>query len=161
MRYESGMPGHGTYPKWLFINPLDINVYLGFWGDDDAYFHPQGYPGNIYGFGKGFRTVVGNGTMISDGGWDCYEVHLKQGTGSNGVVEMWINGIRTISHDAVPMKQTSKGWRTITFGSNHKDGFGRKRDYYNDFDDIAISNTGRIGCLANTQSDTPPAVPQN
>lgn len=75
-----------------------------------------------------------------DGQWHCYEYHAKQ-AGSGGFVEMWIDGVlclqRTINLGSTP-------WEYLALGENQRD---VSVAGYTDYDDFAVSVTGRIGVL--------------
>lgn len=144
MRYETGFLGHGMNSKWLYINPGELHaVYMGYYNNDQTYFHPNGYPGNVVSaVGTGWDTVQGGAT--SDGRWHLYEVHLKLDTnGADGVAEMWIDEAQIISQKDIDFRNPT-GWTYVVIGSNQKV-TGNPRDMYIDYDDVEISNTGYIG----------------
>jgi hypothetical protein len=123
----------------------------------------------IYG-NAGWQTVQcgGNANLTSNGGWHCFEVHIKADTnGSNGVAELWIDNVQQFSKTNVNFG-TPGGWSMIEFNSNCSNPANTGVNYYIDYDDIAISTTGRIGPIAGgggggappaPPTATPPTVP--
>jgi hypothetical protein len=98
---------------------------------------------------KSWQSTMGG--MKGDGVWHCYEFHWQNG--ANSRIEMWVDNAQVLNTIAnTPSDQT----RTILVGSNQNavgDSNGRSTsnggtptDWYTDYDDIAISTTGRIGC---------------
>ena len=112
------------------------------------------------------------GSTVSDGSWHAMEVHFDM---ANGIFEYWFypNGV----DDPTPKyRSTSVNYRMsaldlIKFPENHKTTSGSLPGgvMYADFDDIAISTTGRIGALGSGGGGsggggggtTPPPTPVN
>jgi len=103
MRYENGFQWNPlNNQKMLIVNNLSQNrTIIGFTWADETRIEVSNY-GGLYtsGAGNGWNTVMANGgtdtngNKTSDGQWHMYEVHLKTDTnGSNGIAEMWINGV--------------------------------------------------------------------
>jgi len=85
------------------------------------------------------------GSALGDGQFHCYEYHVKQ-NGANGTLEYWFDGVAYGSRTA---NLGSTPWGSLTLGSNQTIVVGAEAtDYYTDYDDIAISDTGRIGPLS-------------
>ncbi len=98
---------------------------------------------------SGWQTVQcgGNSNLTSDGSWHCFEAHIKADTdGSNGVAELWIDNVQQFSQSNVNFG-TPGGWSVIEFNSNVSNPANSGVNYYIDYDDIAISTTGRVGPL--------------
>jgi hypothetical protein len=93
------------------------------------------------------------GGLTGDGLWHCYEFHIKNGT--SGVVEIWVDDAQVYSFTGnVPTDDI----RSIEIGGNQNavgdanglsvNNSGTPTDWYTDFDDIAVSDSGRIGPLS-------------
>jgi len=92
------------------------------------------------------------GAMTGDGLFHCYEFHYQAGNSSH--LEMWVDNVKvldTVVNTPPDMTQS------IVVGSNQNavgdvngrstSNGGTPTDWYTDYDDIAISTTGRIGCI--------------
>ena len=79
---------------------------------------------------------------VGDGQWHCYEVHLKSGT-TDGIGQMWVDGELLV--DAHNIDTGTGGWSSFSFGANQNAKVNGV--HYTDWDDIAISSAGRIGCF--------------
>jgi len=105
--------------------------------------------------GTGWATTMGGAT--GDGKWHYIEIHLKTDTNkTDGIFEFWIDNrpverFNNVNYD-------TKRWRSITIASNFH---GVTEGPWNVFyDDIAISNTGKIGPLdEHAQQPTDTEVP--
>ncbi|MBI5236572.1 MAG: hypothetical protein HY886_10045 [Deltaproteobacteria bacterium] len=112
--------------------------------------------------GKGWDGTMGG--AASDGLWHYYEVHLKMNTsGANGMAEMWIDGIQTVSAASVDWRPGGTGsyltgWNYVLFGSNSRSPDNSYACAYADFDDITISNTGYIGPLGGLAKPQAPVL---
>ncbi len=89
--------------------------------------------------GNGFQTVMGGAT--GDGEWHLYEFHFK--ISNPPTIQMWIDGV-------LRLESFNVNWGGISSWSYFKipenlDSADNGDCYYQDIDDIAISNTGRIG----------------
>lgn len=107
----------------------------------------------------------------ADGTWHCYEFHAKMDTnGSNGVAELWIDGVKRFSSFSMNWSggdsSVRQGWQTMGLSVNqdtpaNSGGIGSPA--YVDFDDFVINNTGYIGPLGSGsgtgRDTTPPARP--
>jgi hypothetical protein len=85
--------------------------------------------------------------MISDGQWRCYEVHLKANTSpgaTDGIGQFWVNGTLIVDSSTTDYGTTT-GWTEFLIPSNG--GYHTTRDYYQDVDDIVVSDSGYIGLL--------------
>jgi hypothetical protein len=140
--YALGNPG----PDWTF----GFHGSGGMWGWTNS---GSADTGSI-----GWTSIMGGAT--SDGRWHCYEYHVKLGTTtSNGIKEYWVDGnlgLRTTSANT----GTSGNWRELVFGSN-QNAPANGGDMYTDYDDIAMSASGRIGCLGAAPGPAAPSAPSN
>ncbi|HJT21835.1 MAG TPA: heparin lyase I family protein [Nitrospira sp.] len=85
--------------------------------------------------------------------WTCLEMHTHVNDigSSNGVIEMWVDGVQVLSYSGLNLTSTAGGLNTTRHYVQH----GLGTIYW---DDHAVGNT-RIGC-ATVQADiTPPAIP--
>jgi len=99
---------------------------------------------------KSWQSTMGG--MKGDGQWHCYEFHWQNGTNSH--IEMWVDNIKALDRIVTTSADTTGN---IIIGLNQNavgdsNGVsvttgGTPTDWYTDYDDIAISATGRIGCL--------------
>jgi hypothetical protein len=186
MRYQSGfqwVPASGpggtsgggpNYSKNIYIwsttmsNPAVIFEYA-YTDNYRIYVQLNNGGTSLYG-NSGWQTVQcgGNGNLTSNGSWHCFEAHIKADTnGSNGVAELWIDNVQQFSKSNVNFG-TPGGWSMIELNSNCSNPANTGVNYYIDYDDIAISTTGRIGPIGTTPTPTPtppaatpPTVPTN
>lgn len=101
-----------------------------------------GYQGGAWGLHTSSGSVNIPSSIkyeaTDDGQWHCYEYHVKQ-NGANGFVEMWIDNVpclqRTINLGSTP-------WANFVLGENQSN---VSVAGYTEYDDIAVSNVGRIG----------------
>jgi hypothetical protein len=152
MRYENGFQWNPlTNQKILIVNNLAQNrTIIEYAWSDETWVSVSNYGGYYAsGTGNGWNTIMANGgtdangNKTSDGQWHLYEVHLKTDTnGSNGIAEMWIDGVRRLSYSNAYFG--SVGFNDITIGEN---GFAPNngRCMAVDYDDIVVSTTGPIG----------------
>lgn len=103
-----------------------------------------------------------HGDASSKEAWHCFETMVRINTPgkSDGIAQWWIDGILRLARLDVYYAASPGNFTGFLLPSNG-DFITGGTDKFEDIDDVEVSNTGRIGCLANTQSDTPPAVPQN
>jgi len=113
-----------------------------------------------------------HGHKLGDGAWHCWELHAKaEGpttSSNNGEIHLWLDGTLVASNTSVDThtSATTQGltWRRIKIGSNIK--YPETSEIgdcmWLDYDDIYISNTGRIGCgTEDPPADETPPVPSN
>jgi hypothetical protein len=100
------------------------------------------------------------GGLVGDGQWHCLEMHVKMNSpagASNGIFEFWLNDVLIFSNTALQISNTGgQQYSEAQVGSNQNqpaNGGARSVDY----DDIAVSNTGRITCTAGVPVVRPPA----
>lgn len=160
MRYQAGMMWeNGNNP--VYDKCLDFNL-----GSPERWIfgHQGGAWGIFYGASAQGGSVNWNDLMggsASDGLFHCFEIHIKHGAFPNGIGEVWVDNVLTLSHSP-PDSITSAGWRTgstagLVLGDNQAavgDATGKPvsaggvpTDWYRDMDDFAFSATGRIGPL--------------
>jgi hypothetical protein len=97
------------------------------------------------GGGWGLHSSVGSVNIPSSakwadtpaGQWHLYEYHVKQ---DGGVVEMWVNDQLVLSRTGVNLGTAA--WSYFALGENQ---CCPSTGGYTDYDDIAVSTTGRIG----------------
>ncbi len=156
------------YEKLLYIwgsNPAVIPEPVGWDGFHIALLGKGVPPSVACNSGCGWDTWHANGALdpltghrTADGSWHCLEVHLRMDTnGSNGVLEFWLDGVKKISANNVPLGTTA-GWTNFVLGSNQSSPNNGGCAYV-DYDDIVISNTGYIGPLAGGPKPYPPSAP--
>jgi len=152
-----------------FYSELWVRYYtrwsLGFsWKDDSIHYAKEHYWNNdhVFGFepsssnkwgletqgtggwGSSHTWIATMGGTKGDGLWHCVEYHVKQ-NGTNGLLEVWVDGVQYLSTTA---NLGSEPYSSFTLGSNQNNIVGAgANDYYTDYDDLAISSTGRIGCI--------------
>jgi hypothetical protein len=99
--------------------------------------------------------AASQGGNTGDGQWHYHEYHAKQ-NGANGVLEIWIDGVQVLNDTGVNLG--SSPWSRFALGENQETVTGAGgSDYFTDYDDIAISTTGRIGPIGTIL----PAAPRN
>lgn len=91
----------------------------------------------------GWPSIMGGAN--SDGQFHCYEIHLKMDTnGSDGIGQLWIDGILRVSNTGVNWSFGSSaaraGWINFDFKSNANQPTNGQ-DMYVDVDDMAIYTT--------------------
>lgn len=154
MRYQNGFKWNPLiYDKILYFNPGESRAVVPEWyGADQS--NVWTFSGQNYTGSGGWTTIMGG--SASDGQWHAYEVHLKMDTnGSNGTAEMWIDGIKRVSHTNVNFG-TQSGWTYFVIGENQSSP-NNGGCFYVDFDDISVSITGYIGLITNTLAPAPPS----
>jgi len=160
MRYSSGFawanPGNPEYIKDHYWFGTDGSIFFGAYGDTGApnFYRSWGMIHDrspTYGSATGWVPTMGGNT--GDGLYHCYEYHVKA-NGAASVIEIWVDGVRYLSKtDANIGSGTFTGF---ILGSNQRVVTGAGgTDYYTDYDDIAISNSGRIGCIGSIVVQAP------
>lgn len=108
-------------------------------------------PTSLNMFGSPGWSVIGNGQ------WHFLEFHVK--TTSPTIAESWVDGQLVHRNTNVPFATPVN---YIVIGSNHCCTLPGSPDFYNDYDDIAISRTGYIGPIGGSSSSGPsPSAPTN
>lgn len=147
MRYELGFAWSSGTPG--FTKDLYMSGCCG--GDEHIFgFHTgemsieQESPARNYlTTGSSWATVMGGST--GDGAWHCYEWHDIVGNGSNGTVEIRVDGVQTATYTNATT-QSNSVWRQIVVGSNQNQPSNGGNAVATDYDDIAISRTAWVGC---------------
>jgi hypothetical protein len=160
MRFESGFTWNNPYIngyKVIYLNTaagLKNYILIGY-GTNGSFCYRNQYPSNPAHSKNycpspswGFSNIYGGN--VSDGSWHCYEMHIKSESGygiEDGVVEVWVDGIRRLYSTAVDHGLIGAGLTQTGFliGSNISGFLSTSVDMYVDYDDIAVSNTGYIG----------------
>lgn len=92
----------------------------------------------------GWATIA-DGSGLGTGLYNCYEYHIKAGGAGVGIKQYWVDGVQGMNNTTTAISSaTGGGWEKFVFGHNQSDPTGGT--LYTDYDDIAISTTGRIGC---------------
>jgi hypothetical protein len=159
MRYSLGFAwsnGQPNYVKDHYWQPTGQYVIFGIYGSAPDGGHSWG----IYSlavdrpYGSNISWSASQGGSTGDGQWHCYEYHLKKVNGVNDVFELWFDGVQYANTTNANLGTTP--WQSFILGSN-QDFVASKSDQYTDYDDLAISTSGRIGCIGATAFP----VPQN
>ncbi len=165
MRYQQGYQWSPlNYAKHLYIwtqsaSNAVIPEYV--WANNYRIYAEASGGGASYQGNTGWQSLYGT---ASDGNWHCYEIHLKMDTSqSNGIAEIWIDGVNQVSVTNANFSwgdsTAAQGWVYVDIKSNQSSP-GNGTCMYVDYDDIAISTTGRIGPIGSAAKDTtPPSVP--
>jgi len=160
MRYQAGFnwnpAGSPVFTKDMYmIGNSGIDWTFGFHGSNSMWGWTNS--GSIDSGTIGWTTIMRGNT--GDGQWHCYEYHIKRGTTtSNGVKQYWVDGVQGMN---VQNANTgiSGGWTEFILGSN-QDKPANGGDMYTDYDDLAFSSSGRVGC-SGSSTVPPPAAPLN
>lgn len=165
MRYEKGFKWNPlTMDKWLYIGVGEPCAVVPQWYGQNTVNVWSGCSSNHFSpSGNGWDSIMGS--SASDGQWHYYETHIKIDTnGSNGIAEMWVDGIQRILYKNIYMGGDKiSGWGWILIGSNQL-WPNNGRCMAVDFDDFAVSTTGYIGPVGYTGGGTnnvPPSKPLN
>ncbi len=156
-RYQSGFGFTGGGPLYIKDN------YWGACGSGCVIFGIQGrnsWGVNFNGstnYSSSLTWAASQGGAVGDGRWHAYEYHLKQ-NGSAATVEFWFDGTRYLNDTAANLGSTP--WSSFKLGSNEATVTGCSAGCYTDYDDLAISVTGRVGTSGGTVTP-PPAAPIN
>jgi hypothetical protein len=151
MRYQAGFQWSLlNYTKDLYVHSGSIYT-LGFHNSNNFGVSIISPSTNVFG-SYGWQSTMGS--AVSDGQFHCFETHLK--TGTVGIAESWIDGNLVESNLAVNWGATTP-WQDIEVGDNQASP-NNGTEMYTDYDDFAISVSGRIGCLSGGTS-TPPSAP--
>ena len=144
MRYQSGFAwspaGQPLYTKDMYVNVGSAQSWAygiqgggARWGIFNG---SSGVPST-----KTWTDVMGG--PVGDGLWHCYEWHIQHGT--NALVEIWIDDVQYLSTRTT---MRPGGTSYLALGSNQHSVTGAgATPWYTDYDDIAVSNLGRIGPL--------------
>jgi len=146
MRYQLGFTwGGGGAPAYVKDHYWD-NLIFGYQGGAWGLHTTQG--GNLP---SSLNWATSQGGNTGDGLFHCYEYHAKQ-NGANGIAEIWIDNRPVLSRTA---DMGSGIWGEFLLGNNDSGTNDPSVDYYTDYDDIAISTTGRIGCIGSIALPAP------
>jgi hypothetical protein len=154
-RWETGFTWSGGEPQFekdWYVDPLASGTAahaIGKTSGGAVYgttmFSPSS--ANLYGGGAsdGFGTWadINGGSSKGDGKFHCFEMHFKTDTnGSNGLFQLWIsNRLVTDQHG---LNWAQHGSSDVETDNQNSPANGHVS--YRDYDDIAISTMGRIGC---------------
>ena len=135
----------GGYNKQIYLNNgLDGHSYWGVhdyeWG---GYVNSAASPQKS---GVTFATTMGGNN--GDGQWHCFEWHFKMNTvgQTDGIVELWLDGTQIMTTSDNEFRTSgSQGFTNFRMGENLDSSAVALA--LQDFDDVAVSDSGRIGPL--------------
>lgn len=155
-KWAAGYGGRPYYDKtfYLFTNAQDTSVIPQF-NSGSAY---SIYTQNTGAEPNQTRSTVQwedlhGGSMISDGSWHCFEIHIKMDTtgsygttvGANGIGRLWIDGQLEAENFEVNFSggnaTARQGWRYIFFDENQTQPDNDNGEGWTDYDDIVLYNT--------------------
>ena len=158
MRYQQGYRWNPlNYAKHLYIftqSPSNAVIPEYAWANKYRLGAQAIGAGASYTGNTGWQSLYGT---ASDGSWHCYEVHIKMDTGqANGIAEFWIDGVNQASTGNANFSYgdttAAQGWLHVDIKSNQSSP-SNGTCMYVDYDDIAISTTGRIGPIGPATED--------
>jgi len=143
IRYSSGFTFSGGSPTYTkdWYDDSGNGFIIGFQGGQYGYHvisGSQNYPSNIGGAPQAWSDWYPGGT--SDGSWKCVEGEMNK---SGGILRMWIDDVLTMDRSGTSISSASDFDYMVT--NNHD--LVTSSNSYTDYDDIAVSNIGRIGPL--------------
>lgn len=159
MRYQLGFAwspaGTPIYTKDMYVNVGTPSAWV---------FGIQGGGGRwgIFNGRTGIpSTQTWSATMggpVGDGLFHCYEFHIQHGAGAR--IEMWVDSVQVLNTTTDMPPGATRGF---ALGENQDFPTGSgATPWYTDYDDLAFSTVGRIGCTYGTPSPVArPAAPQN
>jgi hypothetical protein len=130
MRYSAGFSWSGgapSYTKEMYWNVGGSFLIFGYQGGAWG-LHTSAGSVNIPSSAKWASTPAGQ--------WHKYEYHVKQ---DGGVVEMWVNDQLVLSRTGVNLGTAT--WSYFALGENQS---SVSTGGYTDYDDVAVSTSGRI-----------------
>ena len=152
VRFQRGFSWSGaTEMKTIYVNYGEAGTF--YWGLKDGYFGGHVEVDRRAREGALLGNLVSSvswsewqGGSRGDGRFHLVELHCKMNTGGlqNGVMEAWLDGVLVGSWHDVRFSPDGGRFSTMKVGENHNDP-QNAADVYVDFDDIAISATGRVG----------------
>lgn len=137
--WSGGAPGFSKDLHWFGNAGAEGNFG---WHSGGVVNIEQESPGRQYSSTKTWASL--NGGSTGDGLFHCYEWHYKRGNGSNGVAEIWVDDTQVANYTNGTQNATAT-WNWMVIGSNQNSPLNGATSY-TDFDDIAVSIVGRIGC---------------
>jgi hypothetical protein len=153
MRYQLGFAwfgGQPHYTKDMYVNVTQPTAWVfgiqggASWGIFDG--------STINSSSKTWASTMGGNT--GDGLWHCYEWHIQHGAGAR--IEIWVDNVQYLNR-TTNMAPGSTSFLALGENQNQVTGAGGTA-WYTDYDDLAFSATGRIGCLG---LPTAMAAPRN
>jgi hypothetical protein len=149
VKYSSSITWNGSsvaYQKMFYITGESGAVYI----------IPELYEqrfrvatGGTGGSGIVTTNDYGWDAFWDDGDWHCLELHIKTNTSNDpydGVIQLWLDNVLAIDNSTADLGGVSAVWTTFHWGSNSSSPTQEACQPVF-FDDLAISNTGRIGLL--------------
>jgi len=145
MRYQSGFAwtgGNPSYTKDIYGN-TGGNYWI--YGKQGTGWGVTDISSPNHSGAYGWSDLMGGDT--GDGQWHCHEFHISRAGAGAGVIEVWIDG--TLRHQATGLTLSSGTMSELQIGENQTTVTGAgANDYYTDYDDFVISDSGRVGCIA-------------
>ena len=151
MRYQSGFtwvnndPG---YTKDIYgsehVNYWIYGIQNDGWGVSDI---SSANHDGVSGPGASFTWADLMGGTTGDGQWHCHEFHINRAGAGAGVIEVWIDDDWKFTETGLTLHTDAMS--SFRIGSNQSEPTGAgAADYYTDYDDIAVSDSGRVGPLS-------------
>ena len=151
MRYQLGfawLNGQPHYTKDMYVNVGTPPAWV---------FGIQG--GASWGIFNGSTSISSSHSWAStmggptgDGQWHCYEWHIQHGAGAR--IEIWVDNVQYLN-TTTNMPAGSTNFLALGENQNQVVGAGGT-PWYTDYDDLAFSNSARIGCLGLPVSNAAP-----
>lgn len=153
VRWEAGLDLNNSQKVLYIIGGNNLQIYFDI-GDNENKIRVVS-SGNIMVGQEGFGWLdLNGGSAQSDGAWHCFEIYVKNNTtAGTDILTWWIDGVQR-AHTSTATFNSNDPVRGFGLPANQR-AHNISRDYFNDTDDIAISTTGRIGCIGG------PAAPKN
>lgn len=162
MRYEAGFNWSPQlyYDKWLYFDVGDTCAVVPEWyGTDQVNVWTACGQNYSSASGNGWNSIMGG--SASDGKYHAFKLHMKMDTnGSNGIIEMWVDGMKRISATNVNFGGGAgkTGWGWFNISSNQNSVGNNNTCMAVDFDDFVVSTTDTSDSLA---PSNPPSVNVN
>lgn len=157
MRYQAGFvwtgggnPGYTKEHYWDGCSGAGTCVIFGHegggWGISD----------NVTNYGGNISWTSLFGGPASDGLWHCFEYHVKKAAFPNGQIEIWVDNVQSLDSGPIGFNGTATmgGFKLGENAASPNNG----QDMYVDYDDIVVSNTGRVGPIPSGPAGAPSRV---
>lgn len=142
IRYSSGFTWSPLVYSKDWYQDDGNGFIIGFQGGQYGYHVLSGshnYPSNIGSAPQAWTDWYPGGT--ADGSWKCIEGEMNK---SGGILRMWVDDVLSMDRSGTSIASANNFSYMVT--SNH-DFVSSGSGSYTDYDDIAVSNVGRIGPL--------------
>ncbi len=156
MRYQLGfawsLSGQPIYTKDMYMNVGSPSAWVfgvqgggGRWGIFNG---KTGIPSSL-----SWSATMGG--AVGDGLWHCYEFHIQHGAGAR--IEIWVDNVQVLN-TTTDMPPGSTDYFALGENQASPTGAGAT-PWYTDYDDLAFSTSGRIGCTYGTPGSPPAGLP--